>query len=79
MKDLATKIKDIIEYKGEIIWDTSKPNGQPRRSLDTTKAEKDFGFKAATSLDEGLKQTCEWYLKGIGRRFEFIYNQENEK
>jgi len=79
MKDLATKIKDIIEYKGEIIWDTSKPNGQPRRSLDTTKAEKEFGFKAATSLDEGLKQTCEWYLKGIGRRFEFIYNQENEK
>jgi GDP-L-fucose synthase len=79
MKDLATKIKDIIEYKGELIWDTSKPNGQPRRSLDTTKAEKEFGFKAATSLDEGLKQTCEWYLKGIGRRFEFIYNQENEK
>ena len=79
MKDLATKIKDIIEYKGEIIWDTNKPNGQPRRSLDTTKAEKGFGFKAATSLDEGLKQTCEWYLKGIGRRFEFIYNQENEK
>jgi len=79
MKELAINIKQIIEYDGEIIWDTNKPNGQPRRCLDTTKAEKEFGFKAQTSLEDGLKQTCDWYLKGFGKQFEFNYNQENEK
>ncbi len=63
IKDLAYKIKDIIEYDGEIVWDTSKPDGQPRRCLDTSKAEKEFGFKAKVNFDEGLKKTIEWYVK----------------
>ena len=62
IKDLAEKIKDLIEYKGRIIWDSSKPDGQPRRCLDTTRAEKEFGFKAKTSFDEGLKKTIQWYI-----------------
>ena len=59
---MAYKIKEIIHYNGEIIWDKSKPDGQPRRCLDTTKAEKEFGFKAKTSFDEGLKKTIDWYI-----------------
>jgi GDP-L-fucose synthase len=61
IKDLANKIAEIVEFDKEIIWDTSKPNGQPRRCLDTTKAFEKFGFKASTSLDEGLKTTIDWY------------------
>ena len=62
IKDLAYKIKNIIGFNGRIVWDTSKPDGQPRRSLDTSKAEKEFGFKAKTSFEEGLKKTIEWYI-----------------
>lgn len=61
IKDLVEKIKKIVGFKGSIEWDTSKPDGQPRRCLDTTKAEKEFGFKAKTDFDEGLKKTVEWY------------------
>jgi len=61
IKDLAQKIKDIIGFKGELRYDFSKPDGQPRRCLDTSKAEKEFGFKAQTSFEEGLKNTIEWY------------------
>jgi GDP-L-fucose synthase len=45
------------------VWDTSKPNGQPRRALDVSRAEKYFGFRAKTSFEEGLSQTVAWYLK----------------
>jgi len=62
MKDLASKIKDLVGYKGEIHWDTSKPNGQPRRCLDTSKAKKLFGWQAETSFDEGLAKTYEWFV-----------------
>ena len=62
IKDLAYKIKNIIGFNGRIVWDTSKPDGQPRRSLDTSKAEKEFGFKAKTSFEEGLEKTIEWYI-----------------
>ncbi len=61
IKDLAEKIVELTGFKGQIRWDNSKPNGQPRRCLDTTKAEKLFGFKAKTDFDEGLKKTIEWY------------------
>jgi len=61
IKDLANLIAKITGYQGNIIWDTSKPNGQPRRALDTSRAEKFFGFKAKTPLEEGLKRTVEWY------------------
>ncbi len=65
IKDLAEKISDIIKFKGKIIWDRSKPDGQPRRSLDTTRAKKEFGFEAKTSFDTGLRKTIEWYKKII--------------
>jgi len=62
IKDLAYKIKDIIGFKGNILWDKTKPDGQPRRCLDTKKAEKEFGFKAKTKFNEGLRKTIEWYI-----------------
>ena len=62
IKDLVLLIKDIVGYKGEINFDASKPNGQPRRCLDTSKAEKELGFIAETSLREGLEKTYNWYI-----------------
>jgi len=62
IKDLANKIKEIIGFNGKIVWDTSKPDGQPRRCLDTSKAEKEFGFKAKTDFDNGLRKTIDWYI-----------------
>ena len=61
IKDLAELIAKLTGFKGKIVWDTSKPDGQPRRMLDTSKAEKEFGFKAKTGFEEGLKKTIEWY------------------
>jgi GDP-L-fucose synthase len=61
IKDLVHTIKRMIGFTGEIIWDATKPNGQPRRSLDTSRAEKYFGFRAKTSFEEGLRRTIEWY------------------
>jgi GDP-L-fucose synthase len=61
IKELAEKIKTKIGFQGKIIWDDSKPDGQPRRCLDTSRAKKYFGFEATTDFDEGLKETIEWY------------------
>ncbi len=61
IKDLAHEIADIIGYTGKIIWDTSKPDGQPKRMLDVSRAEKLLGFKASTKLKDGLKKTIDWY------------------
>jgi len=63
IKDLVNLIIKLTEFKGKIIWDASKPDGQPRRMIDTSKAEKEFGFKAKTSFNEGLRKTIDWYLK----------------
>ena len=49
-------------FQGRILWDTTKPNGQPRRKLDTSRAERLFGFRSKISFDEGLKQTIDWYV-----------------
>jgi len=65
IKDLAEKLIKIIGYKGEIIWDKTKPNGQPRRMLDTSRAKMEFGFVASTSFDIGLKKTIDWYIKSL--------------
>lgn len=62
IKELVNLIADLMDYKGEIEWDTSKPDGQPRRSLDTSKAKKEFGFEAETDFKEGLKKTIDWYI-----------------
>jgi GDP-L-fucose synthase len=61
IKDLVEMIARLTGFKGELIWDTSKPNGQPRRCLDTQRAEKYFGFKAQMDFEEGLRRTIEWY------------------
>ena len=61
IKDLAKLITELTGFKGSIIWDSSKPDGQPRRMLDTSRAEKEFGFKARTDFKEGLKRTIDWY------------------
>jgi GDP-L-fucose synthase len=61
IKDLAEKIATLSGFKGELVWDASLPDGQPRRSLDTTRAEREFGFRARIGFDEGLLQTIEWY------------------
>ena len=59
--DLARLVRDATGFTGTIRWDTSKPNGQPRRRLDTTRAEELFGFTAAVPLEEGLARTVAWY------------------
>lgn len=67
IKDLVELIAKLTGFQGKIIWDKSKPDGQPRRRLDTSKAEKEFGFKASMDFEEGLKKTIEWYRKNIGQ------------
>lgn len=62
IKDLVETICRLMDYKGEIRWDAMKPDGQPRRMLDTSRAEKEFGFKAKTKFEEGLKKTIDWYV-----------------
>lgn len=61
IKELVEILCDIMDYHGEIIWDTSKPNGQPRRCLDTSLAEKEFGFRAKVPFKEGLLNTIKWW------------------
>jgi GDP-L-fucose synthase len=68
IKDLVDLIARLTGFKGKIIWDTEKPDGQPRRSLDTQKAFKEFGFKAKTPFEEGLRKTIEWYREHRGKR-----------
>jgi GDP-L-fucose synthase len=60
--DLAGLVARLAEYNGEIVWDTSQPNGQPRRCLDVSRAEQLFGFRAQTALHDGLERTLNWYL-----------------
>jgi GDP-L-fucose synthase len=62
IRDLAEKIAKLMGFHGRIVWDTTQPNGQPRRCLDVSRAEREFGFRAKTSFDEGLQRTVAWYL-----------------
>jgi GDP-L-fucose synthase len=61
IRDLAELVADATGFEGAIVWDTSKPNGYPRRKLDTSRAERLFGFRARTPLREGIAQTVAWY------------------
>jgi GDP-L-fucose synthase len=61
IRDLAATIARLVGFEGEIVWDTTKPNGQPRRMLDVSRAEERFGFRAGTSFAEGLRRTVEWW------------------
>ncbi len=65
IKELVEFIANYSGFKGKIIWDTARPDGQPRRCLDTTKAKTEFNFEAKTSLNEGLKETIEWYKQQL--------------
>ena len=62
IKDLVELICRLMDFKGEVRWDRSKPDGQPRRLLDVSRAEREFGFKARTDFNEGVKKMIEWYL-----------------
>jgi len=61
IKDLTETIARLCDFEGDVVWDTSKPNGQPRRKLDTTRAKERFGFEAKTDFEEGLMRTIAWY------------------
>jgi GDP-L-fucose synthase len=61
IKELVELIADLTGFKGRLVWDTTKPDGQPRRCLDTTLAAQAFGFRARTDFREGLKRTIDWY------------------
>ena len=63
IRELAERIADLIGFDGLIAWDPSKPDGQPRRCLDTTRAASEFGFRARTPFGEGLARTVRWYLE----------------
>jgi GDP-L-fucose synthase len=63
IKELVLHITRLMGFTGQIRWDPNKPDGQPRRSLDTTRAERLFGFRAETSFEDGLKRTIEWYRR----------------
>jgi GDP-L-fucose synthase len=65
IRELAQVVADATGYEGEIAWDTSKPNGQPRRSLDVSRARELFGFEASTPFREGLERTVAWYLEAV--------------
>lgn len=65
IRELTETIARILGFKGRIKWDATKPDGQPRRSLDVSRAEKEFGFKAKTPLEDGLKKTIEWYKNSL--------------
>jgi len=66
IKDLVDMIAKLMGFKGKIVWDTSKPDGQPRRMLDVSRAQSSFSFKARTKFEDGLKKTIDWYLANRG-------------
>ena len=66
IRELADLVADVTGFRGKIVWDTSMPNGQPRRSVDATRAHELFGFKARTPLRDGLERTVAWYREHVG-------------
>jgi len=67
IKDLAELIAKLTGFDGRITWDTSKPNGQPRRGLDVSRAQKYFGFQAQMPFEDGLRRTIEWFKQNQDR------------
>jgi len=66
IRELADLIAEITGFSGRIVWDASLPNGQPRRMLDVSRAANEFGFRATTTLEEGLRRTVEWFATSNG-------------
>lgn len=69
IRDLVEIIRKYTGFSGTVKWDTSKPDGQPRRCLDTSRAEKEFGFVAKMSFEEGIKRTVEWYINQKKKKY----------
>ncbi|HNT98112.1 MAG TPA: GDP-L-fucose synthase [Elusimicrobiales bacterium] len=67
IRDLAAMIAGLTGFAGRIVWDASRPDGQPRRMLDTSRAEREFGFKARTGFAEGLRRTVDWYKASLAK------------
>ena len=65
IRDVVQAIVEVIGFKGEVIWDATKPEGNKGRAMEVSKAWAEFGFKATTSLTDGLRTTIEWYLKRL--------------
>jgi nucleoside-diphosphate-sugar epimerase len=61
IRDLTSRIQEMIGFEGDVEWDATKPDGQPRRKLDTDRARDEFGFVAATPFDVGLRNTVDWF------------------
>ena len=68
IRDLVTLTCELVEYQGTVKWDATKPDGQPRRCLDTSRAAAEFGWRAKTTLREGMRKTIAWYEEEIGRK-----------
>ena len=68
IRDLIGVLARLLDYRGKIVWDQTKPNGQPRRLLDVSRAREKFGFSAEVKLEEGLRRTIDWYLAARGKR-----------
>ena len=68
IKDLAERIAKLTGFEGRVRWDANRPNGQPRRCLDVSRARAAFGFEAQTQLDDGLRATIAWYRQSIGSK-----------
>jgi GDP-L-fucose synthase len=62
IRDLAQMIAEEVGFSGRMVWDTTKPNGQPRRCLDVSRAQESFGFRARQDLREGIAKTVAWFL-----------------
>lgn len=69
IKELVDLITELTDFKGKIIWDATKPDGQPRRRLDVSRAEREFGFRAKMRFEEGLRRTVEWYRENKPSRY----------
>ncbi|MBI4675309.1 MAG: GDP-L-fucose synthase [Chloroflexi bacterium] len=83
IKDLVETIARLTGFEGKLIWDTSQPNGQPRRKLDTSRAQQEFGFVSHTTFEAGLRETIAWYraslnAPGVLRERENVYVMQNE-
>ena len=68
IKDLVERVAEYAGFRGRLVWDTTKPNGQPRRRLDTSRAEQAFGFRAQVGFEEGLRRTVAWYLAQVAEQ-----------
>jgi GDP-L-fucose synthase len=71
IRELARQLCDLCRFQGELVWDTTKPDGQPRRCLDTSRAQREFGFEATTSFKAGLSETIAWYERELAQMSEW--------